>query len=334
MLRAWPRVLAGLLVLGIAGWLGTALFAPSKPPAKVTPWTSSQECRPCHQDQFAEWEHSWHAKSFIDPDVREQSKDFSNTDCIDCHAPKEIFLTGVGKRVLPRADRRVEGVDCIACHLLPSGDVAGTITNPSAPCRPVATVDLQRVDYCGVCHNQHKTVDQWRETPFAEQGIGCVECHMPFRNGDENQGRDHTMAGGHDLALIQSAVSLSAERAPDGKVRITVSNHGVGHSYPTDERSRASDVWWRPEGSQAWRHLHRIRDPYRYETDLPRTLLLAGEQRVLELEHPDAAGPLEVMLVYKLTPYYRDPASGAPVLVEDVLDPLTDSQEVQRVSVP
>lgn len=333
MLSAWPRVVGGLFVLGFAVWLGTGLFAPSAPPAIRTQWTSSQDCRPCHQDQFAEWETSWHAKSFLDPDVREQSKDFSNTDCIDCHAPKEIFLTGVGKRVLPRADRRSEGVDCLACHLLPNGDVAGTITNPSAPCRPVAKVELQRVDYCGVCHNQHKTVDQWRETRFAEQGMGCVECHMPFRDGDENKGRSHVMVGGHDLGLVKGSVSLGAERQADGSVSVVVENHGVGHSYPTDERSRASDIWWRPVDSEDWRHLHRIRDPYRYETDLPRTLLLAGERRVIELDDPEAAGPIEVMLVYKLTPYYRDPASGSPVRAEDVLDPLTDSREVHRVRV-
>ena len=333
MSSAWPRVILGMFVLGLAGWVGVALFQPAKPPAQRQQWTSSKQCQECHTEVYAEWEDSWHAKSYIDPDVREQSQDFANTDCIDCHAPKPVLLTGVGKRVLPRADRRVEGVDCISCHLLPNGDIAGTITDPTAPCRPVATVDLQRPDYCGVCHNQHKTVDQWKATPYAEQGIGCVECHMPHRDGDPNKGRYHQMLGGHDLGLIQGSVALRASRQDDGVVRVEVENHSVGHAYPTDERSRASDVWWRPVGADDWHHLHRIRDPYRYETDLPRTLLDHGENRVLLIEDARADEPVEVMLVYKLAPYYRLPDTGEPISIGEVLDPLMDSQEVHRVTV-
>ncbi|MDA1266067.1 MAG: multiheme c-type cytochrome [Planctomycetota bacterium] len=328
-----PRVLIGLVALGGALWLGGALLEPSAPPAQQRRWTSSQDCQECHAEVYAEWEDSWHAKAYIDPDVREQSKEFSNTDCIDCHAPKPVFVTGVGKRVLPRADRRHEGVDCLSCHLLPNGDIAGTITSPSAPCRPVATVDLQRVDYCGVCHNQHKTVDQWRATHYAEEGTGCVECHMPHRDGDVNKGRYHQMAGGHDLGLIQGAISLRARRVA-GAVKIEVENHSVGHAYPTDERSRASDVWWRPVDSEDWHHLYRIRDPYRYESDIPRTLLDAGETKVLVLDDPAASQAIEVMLVYKLSPYYRRPDTGEPISTSEVVDPLIDSQEVHRVLVP
>ncbi len=332
------RVLLGLVVLAGAAWLVTELFSPPEAPAERRRWVSSRQCRECHPEVYAEWDGSWHSKSFVDPDVRDLSKEFTNTDCIDCHAPRPVFETGVGKRVLPRSDRRAEGVDCIACHLLPSGDVAGTIDDPRAACRPVAKLELQRVDYCGVCHNQHKTVDQWRDTPYAEQGIGCLECHMPFRDGDPNRGRDHTMAAAHDLDLIRGAIVLEARREGE-RVVVEVENVGAGHSYPTDERSRASDLWWRPvpsaeeEAEAPWFHLHRIRDPYRYETDLPRNLLEHGERRRLDLEDPRAAGAVEVLLVYKLTPYYRDPATGEAVAIEEVTDPLTDSLEVHRVRV-
>jgi hypothetical protein len=155
---------------------------------------------------------------------------------------------------------------------------------------------------------------------------------MPVRDGDPTRGRDHTMHGGHDLELVRSAVSLDARRE-GGSVVVEVENHGAGHAYPTDERSRASDLWWRPAGEEGWRHLHRIRDPYRWEVDVPSTLLHHGERRRLELEDPDAAGPVEVLLVYKLSPYYRDPATGEPVHLEQVTDPLSDAQEVHRVTV-
>lgn len=330
MANVVPRVILGLLVLIGAVWVGRALLEPAPPPATKRRWTSSEDCRECHQEVYAEWEGSWHERSFVDPDVREQSNDFANTDCIDCHAPKPVFLTGVGKRVLPRAARRKEGVDCIACHLLPNGDVAGTITNPSAPCRPVATVELQRPEYCAVCHNQHGTVDQWRETPYAEEGTGCVECHMPFRDGDPGRGRHHAMLGGHDIELIRDAVALRARREGEQRVVVEVENHGVGHSYPTDERSRASDVWWRPVGTEDWHHLHRIRDPYRHEVDLPKTLLVHGETRVLEIDDPRAEGPVEVLLVYRLAPYYH--RDGEAIHIEEVIDPLEGSPSNERYS--
>jgi len=292
----------------------------------------------CHEQVFAEWQDSWHARSWIDPDVRapSQSNNFQNKDCIDCHAPRPVFETGVGNRVLPRSSRRSEGVDCIACHLLPDGRVAGTIDNPNVACRPVATVSLQREDYCGVCHNQHKTVDQWRTTAWAERGEGCLFCHMPFRDGNPNRGRHHGMPGGHDLGLVSQAVTLEAQRTEVG-VQVHVSNVAAGHAYPTDERSRASDLWWRPVSATgeelAWRHLHRIRDPYRWEVDVPSTLLLPDEKRELLIDGPDSEGALEVLLVYKLTPFYRDPVSGEPHTLAEVRDPLSDSQEVHRVRV-
>ena len=142
------KKLLGILVLAAAVWLGLEL-SPSAGESAVsatpTQWTSSAQCKACHEEVYAEWEDSWHAKSWIDEDVRVQSADFSNKICIDCHAPRPVFETGVGNRVLPRSSRRAEGVDCISCHLLPDGSIAGTIDNPSAPCRPVARRELQRV---------------------------------------------------------------------------------------------------------------------------------------------------------------------------------------------
>ena len=66
---------------------------------------------------------------------------------------------------------------------------------------------------------------------------------------------------------------------------------------------------------------------------MPSTLLMAAEGRELRIDGPDAQGPLEVLLVYKLTPFYRDPASGEPFALGEVTDPLSDSQEVHRVRV-
>jgi nitrate/TMAO reductase-like tetraheme cytochrome c subunit len=321
------RAILGLLVVVLGGWLVSVIFQGSGPAQPMREFTSSRQCMECHAEVFAEWESSWHAKSWVDPDVRALSNDFANTDCIDCHAPRPIFESGIGKRVLPRAARRSEGVDCIACHLLPEGGVAGTMDSSSAACRPVAKRELASPDFCGVCHNQHLTVEQWRASDYADQGISCVDCHMPLRDGDPNRGRDHRCLGGHDIDLVRSAVDFRARREGSALV-VEVENIGAGHSFPTDERSRASDVFWRPraapgETPEPWRHLYRFRSPYRHEVDLEDTWLPAHATWTGRVEDP-GAGPLEVAIYYKLTPYWLNPEQP---------DPDSEAQLMHRVEV-
>ena len=305
------RLILGLLLLAACGWVGLALFVAPETVAEIRPFTSSKQCQECHAQAFDEWESSWHAQSWTDSEVRALSDDFSNTDCIDCHAPRPIFETGIGNRVLPRTTRRVEGVDCIACHLLPDGTMAGTLDNPSAECRPVARRELLDPEFCAGCHDQHGTVKQWRASRFAVEGpefMDCIDCHMPLRDGTPAGGRDHTMHGGHDLELVRAAVAMRAVRTSAGW-SVEVENVGAGHNFPTDERSRAADVFWRPLGATSvddWRRLHRFRNPYRFETGETDTELPAGETIGLPLEDPAAAEGAEVILVYKLSPYYED----------------------------
>jgi hypothetical protein len=310
------RAIAAALVVGLGSWALVAIFSEPEAPHAAVEWTSSRQCAECHAAQFDEWKDSWHAQSWTDADVRKLSDDFANSDCIDCHAPRPVLETGAGKRVLPRATRRVEGVDCIACHQAAGGRMAGTIDAPSAPCRSIAQRELIRPEFCSGCHDQHGTVQQWRASRFAEPGDGfkdCLTCHMPYRDGDPSKGRVHTMHGGHDLALLKSAVTL-AIAADGGTPLAVVENVGAGHNFPTDERSRASDVFWRPlaEPRGPWRHLHRFRNPYRYEVGQPNTELPAGERVRLPIEDPAAAAGVEVALFYKLSPYYADPANPDP----------------------
>jgi hypothetical protein len=320
-----PRAVLALLVLGATAWALVGVFREPPPPAAPRSFTSSQQCAECHADLYAEWKESQHAQSWINPEVRALSNDFSNTDCIDCHAPRAIFTTGIGNRVLPRSSRRNEGVDCIACHMLPDGRVAGTIDAPDAPCRPVAKRELARPEFCAGCHDQHETVKQWQSSRYAEEGIDCATCHLPYRNGDPNAGRDHGMWGGHDPELVESAVAF--HKGEEGGVRfVEVENIAAGHSFPTDERSRAADVFWRPlvngQGEGDWQHVYRFRSPYRHEVDVPDTLLLVHEKRRIDVP-AEAEGPIELALFYARKPYWEDP---------DRPDPDREAQLLHRVS--
>jgi nitrate/TMAO reductase-like tetraheme cytochrome c subunit len=322
------RTILGVVVLG-ATILGLSLVF-QRPPAaaEAAVFTSSNQCQACHADVFAEWSGSQHAQSWVNPAVRALSNDFANTDCIDCHAPRPVLETGLANRVLPRESRRNEGVDCIACHQLPNGRMAGTLQRDDVVCQPFATVDLSRVEYCAPCHDQHKTVEQWRGTEYAQQGIGCVDCHMPFRGGDPNRGRDHAMHGGHSIELVRSAVALDAKRS-GATIVASVTNVAAGHHFPTDERSRAADVFWRPLGADGvgagpWRFAYRFRSPYRHEVELTDTLLPSKQTKTVEIADADAAGRCEIALFYKLSPYWLDPEHP---------DPEKEAQLVQRVVV-
>lgn len=310
------RGILGLFVLAVALVALRLVFAPPAPEAPPQSFTSSQQCRACHEQVFAEWEASGHSRSWTNPDVRALSNDFANTDCIDCHAPRPVFETGIGNRVLPRSSRRSEGVDCIACHWLPDGHVAGTIDAPSAACRPVVRRELASPEHCAVCHDQHDTVKQWAASQWPARGFSCVDCHMPVRAGEHGAGRDHRTLGGRDPSLVRQAVLLRGLR--EGAAwTIEVENVGAGHSFPTDERSRAADLFWRPlpaagEERGPWRHFYRFRSPYRHEVDLEDNLLRAHETRRVPLTDEAARGAIEVALFYKRSPYYRDPARPDP----------------------
>src|SRR6185436_1126963 len=145
--------------------------------------------------------------------------DFANEECRACHAPQPVFATGLDQRVLARAARREDGVDCLACHALDDpldgtveGRVAASVERPDAPCRPRLVAALSTTAFCATCHNQHQTITEWVVTRYAAEDIDCIDCHMPFRGGVRERGRDHTMPGGHSLEVLRAAVDLRARR--------------------------------------------------------------------------------------------------------------------------
>lgn len=313
------RLVLGGITLALGSWLMLAVFTDgsgtSASPAQT--FTSSAQCKECHPTIYAEWESSPHAQSWTNEAVRSLSNDFANQDCIACHAPRGVFDVGPGERMLPRNVRRHEGVDCLTCHALTEGGVAGSISNPRAACRPTQKIELTRPMFCAGCHNQHKTVDQWQASNWPDLDQDCRSCHMPYRDGTPESGRSHAMPGGTSLDFLQRAIALSGERTNTGWL-IRLANVGAGHTFPTDERSRASDVFWRPlaekgqPGVDTWRHLDRMRSPYRTESGIEDTLLQAHEVREVTIDDPAAADGVEIAWYYKRSPYWEDAARPDP----------------------
>ena len=344
------RIAVLVVVAGVVAVLMFARDPETEPETVLTSagidLSSSQSCRECHAAVFAEWESSYHALSFLDPLVRAegQADNFRKLDCIPCHAPAPILEheeIGKDTRVYERFAYRDEGVDCLACHRM--GDrVAATSTLPPsvAPCQPERNAILPTATLCAPCHNQHQTIDEWEQSSYHAQGIGCNDCHMPevkrvLADGSTKVGRSHRFLGAHDLETLQSAAEVRTEVAQSESgepvVRVSISNTGCGHNFPTDARHRALDLVVtliqedgvevaaresRPVGRERGTARRRFRNPYRQETEQflneelygrRNTQIRAGETIVFDVPFdPGRVAHARVELIFKLTPLQTD----------------------------
>ncbi|MBC8369151.1 MAG: hypothetical protein H8E25_04065 [Planctomycetes bacterium] len=126
-----------------------------------------------------------------------------------------------------------------------------------------------------------------------------------FRQGGRS-GSNHAFPASHDLVALQSAVSLDL-KIEDGVVRTTLTNDGSGHNFPTDERSRAADLFVQYQVDDKlgeWQRLYRFRDPYRDETDLTNTQLPSGQSMSFDLRNDVQS--VAVRLIYKTNPFMSD----------------------------
>ena len=331
-----------LLGVGLLGALGALLvFAPGDgddaPPSTPSsaadrPSGSPDSCLPCHQAVVDEWRASMHSMAFTDPQVRapDQADDFRKTECLPCHAPRPVFEYGIEDqtRVVDRVERRHDGVDCLACHGLPEGQVAASRPGLDAACRPAFREELSTQALCAPCHNQHNTHDEWRASPAFERGDSCIQCHMPRvlrehgEAGAPRSGRSHRMPGGRDKEFAVAGLSIDHEVAGD-VLKVTLNNDFAAHNLPTDSRNRALDlvvtltdargaelpaaegVGDRHPGGETGTARLRFRNPYRSSGN-PSTQLPAGTSRTLEVPLPPEAERARIELFYKLQPWIFD----------------------------
>ena len=290
-------------------------------PTDVTdraPFVSASECRGCHEDVYAEWERSYHAMAWTDPMVQALSNGFRMTECIDCHAPQPIHITGVDRRVAPRQHARGDGVDCISCHLLEDGvSVAASRTVDTSgvdgACRPLLSEAMSTSTVCAGCHNQHETVDELLASGVEAE---CQTCHMagvertpgPGGGAGVRTGRSHVFPGAHSEEMHRKALTLDVQVA-DGHVVATITNVGAAHKAPTDARHRSYNVWvdaWDARGNPIVFDQQMTDGEFRlyYRDDfIPSTQLVHGEPRTVTWAIPEGfKGKVLVRLTYALNP--------------------------------
>jgi hypothetical protein len=314
---------------GAIAWLSGGATRPRE--ATTVRWESSAQCRDCHRALYDEWSASHHRIAYSNPEVRALSDDFKKEECLDCHLPRPLAITGFGKRTLPRRTHFDEGVSCISCHLAPDGGIFGRNSRPEVPCQPRASDEFLAVDNCASCHNQHFTTDQWRASHYAKQGTDCTACHMPQiertrADGSRRAGRKHVFEGAHDLATLRKAGVFTVAR--DGaEVAMSLQNVAAGHNFPTEERHRAVDIVYRfvtAAGPGPWTRAWRFRQPYRDEAapinpasaSGENTQLPAGATKTVRIAIPAGASAVEARLWYRLTPFVLDDDARSTLLEE------------------
>ena len=173
-------------------------------------YQSAASCGECHPTHFAQWQTSMHAYAALSPvfDAMTQKayRDSSGevgSFCTGCHTPIGTAQGEPGvTTAATRSEISREGVTCHYCHTAVDHD--GTVGNtqivadPSGPIRgPLGTTDdehhavegsdfLTSPAFCGSCHDVfafpalqiEQAYTEYLESPAAEDGRRCQDCHM------------------------------------------------------------------------------------------------------------------------------------------------------------
>lgn len=296
--------LAAVLAAGAVALLSGPAPKPDPAPAvalperaEAVPVTDPEGCRACHETVFAQWSRSRHVLAWTNPQLRAFADlSLGIGDCVRCHAPRPVFVTGPGQEPETRDGSPDSGVDCLTCHASAQG-VVGARDNASAPCAPHGDARLSSSAACAGCH---RTIGlDWKESPAAREGLQCQDCHM------RADGRvTHDMRGGHDPSMLAKAFSLDLS-VQDGTALVTVANRGNGHNFPGERHFRILKLFVEvldPSGAVTNEFRTVIKDVSPIRKARLDAKIRAGAAETYAFPLPAGPGGVRALLLYKLYP--------------------------------
>lgn len=246
----------------------------------------AQKCRTCHVQFYEQWSqsmmaqaytHHWDEIEYFDLAVAHAEKVPELKDAVDgcngCHAPL-AYMAGQLPPARPSEGTMAnESVSCEVCHLIkgtstdppfnfsyiiqPGPTKYGARENPvESPAHPIEVNPFYRTtEFCGTCHNEKNPFDiwvkstqlEWKEGPYAQEGVRCQDCHMPkapfiyaSMGRQYDDARMHLFHGAHDPGKVRGTIELRInpdirEAEPGEVVVFTVAlfNQKTGHKFPT-----------------------------------------------------------------------------------------------------
>lgn len=296
---------------------------------------SAQACGACHAEIASEWALSTHAHAWVDRQYQaEILKSDNRWICLNCHTPllvqQDRWPVGLVNDDVERprlvqnpafdAALRDEGITCAACHVV-DGTVHGPGLGGDAPHPVTADARFRGDDLCLRCHQAvatypgksfvctFETGAEWAAGPYATEGTGCVDCHMPVvarpaaEGGPVRQVRRHTWRGA-GIPKVPGVQPPVASNPPGLDVAATwtgtglalaLTNARAGHMLPSGDPERwvQVDVTFQDEGGttlETW--TTRIGQRWAWWPE-PRKLednrLKPRERRTFDVPVPDGA---------------------------------------------
>ncbi|MEM6993311.1 MAG: hypothetical protein AAF721_22555 [Myxococcota bacterium] len=218
-------------LLACVGGLGMIAGGSEAPSAIETPLgLDPAACARCHVEAAAHWRGSLHAQAWNDPVFSAEYDERPAASCRGCHDP-------AGQ------EGRSHGIDCATCHVREGAIVVRQASAAAARAHPL-TVDttLDGVTECAGCHQfsftddgihdpteaLQATVDEWRDSRAASEGLTCVACHLD----------GHALAGLGSPSLLARAVEVEVEPVRKGSgvvVEVSIAGGRIGHAFPTGD---------------------------------------------------------------------------------------------------
>ncbi len=303
-------ILAAALLLGLAfaqapkagdDALGTRKYGDYGPPKLCG--------ASCHTDIYQQWTqammsqaytHHWDEIEYFKLAVPHAEKDpvvaGVKAGCNGCHAPVAFLAGDVPPPRPEKMSRANESVSCDLCHTVTgfTGDTPYNFNWVSVPGRAkygpregrnspehdmARSEFLGTADFCGTCHNEKdpygiwvkSTHLEWKEGPYAKQGVKCQDCHMTYAQAKTAamgnaypDARQHLFHGAHDDGKIRGTIELRVhpdirEAQPGDRIRFTIAlfNQKTGHKFPTGSVEDRI-VWMHVEAKDAAGKVHHL----------------------------------------------------------------------------
>ena len=239
----------------------------------------------CHTDFYRQWQqammsqayvHHWDEIEYFELAIPHAERDEKVAEvkagCNICHTPL-AYMAGDVPPPRPEAGSRAnEAVSCEVCHTItgfdgevpfngnyisqPGRSKYGPRTTGQSPAHEMAASEfLGTAEFCGTCHNEmspygvwvKSTHLEWKEGPYAREGVKCHDCHMTYAPGrsatmgqEYPDVRQHLFHGAHDDGKVRGTIELRIhpdlkEVEPGETVKLTCAlfNQKTGHKFPT-----------------------------------------------------------------------------------------------------
>lgn len=251
---------------------------------KYDQYERPEVCKSCHDNFYYQWTqammsqaytHHWDEIEYFNLAVPHAEKDEKvagvKAGCNGCHSPLAFWAGNVPPPRPSENSRANESVSCEVCHTIIGfkGDIPYNFNHISKPGTtkygpkpglksPYHDTEynefLTTAEFCGTCHNEmspygvwvKSTQLEWKEGPYAKEGVPCQRCHMPkawaknAKMAEEDWVAQHLFHGAHDKGKLASAIELrmnplEREIPYDGVAVINVQLFSAkpGHKFPT-----------------------------------------------------------------------------------------------------